>query len=304
MTTSEHKWLAEYFFPEVLIEEVMSKKVNTINSVTDNKLSTSFLERLKAKNKDILNQKHLTVGAPNEYGHILIVNDKEQKLLIYKIQTEMYTGYMTLINEPSRVRLVNTKYKNKKGMSIKEYLEDNNAILAINASAYEEKNGAENGAIVSGLTYSDDKSWGKYNNNLMSFGFTKNDKFSIGLIKNWEAHGFRDAIQFSPALIVNSEIAVSEGSGGWGLQPRTCIGQREDGVVLLLVIDGRQMGYSYGATVEDCAQEMLKYGAINAACCDGGSSSILAYDGKIINTPSTKSSEGALLPNAWVISKY
>ena len=53
--------------------------------------------------------------------------------------------------------------------------------------------------------------------------------------------------------------------------------------------------------IENCIEEMLKYEAINAACCDGGSSTALSYKGELINTPSAKGEDGMALPNAWVV---
>ena len=69
---------------------------------------------------------------------------------------------------------------------------------------------------------------------------------------------------------------------GGGLNPRTAIGQREDGAVLLLVIDGRQT-HSLGASMIDLINEMLDFGAVNAANLDGGGSTVLYYDGEIRN---------------------
>jgi exopolysaccharide biosynthesis protein len=70
------------------------------------------------------------------------------------------------------------------------------------------------------------------------------------------------------------------------VNPRTAIGQRSDGAVLLLVIDGRQVS-SLGATYLDVAEVMLSYGAVNACNLDGGSSSVMWYGGKYINSPCT-----------------
>ena len=78
---------------------------------------------------------------------------------------------------------------------------------------------------------------------------------------------------------------ITHGDGGWGVGPRTAIGQRKDGTVLFLVIDGRQPGYSVGATLRDIQNIMYEEGAVIAANLDGGSSSTLYYNGKVINKP-------------------
>lgn len=96
---------------------------------------------------------------------------------------------------------------------------------------------------------------------------------------------------------------LTEGSAGWGLQPRTIIGQRSDGAVLFMIVDGRKPGYSNGATMSDCASVLLEYGEVTAAACDGGSSSVLAYYGEIINDPSTLMETGRYLPNAFLVKR-
>ncbi|MPM67629.1 hypothetical protein SDC9_114553 [bioreactor metagenome] len=54
----------------------------------------------------------------------------------------------------------------------------------------------------------------------------------------------------------------------------------------MLVIDGRQAN-SVGANYEDIMRIMLEYGAVNAANLDGGQSSMMIYDSKIITTPAS-----------------
>ncbi len=68
---------------------------------------------------------------------------------------------------------------------------------------------------------------------------------------------------------------------GDGVNPRTAIGQRADGAILLLVINGRQID-SLGATYDDLIDIMLEYGAVNASNLDGGSSSLMIHNGEYI----------------------
>lgn len=93
--------------------------------------------------------------------------------------------------------------------------------------------------------------------------------------------GLRDAVSFGPALVVNGEPAQFEGVSS-GLNPRTAIGQRADGAVLMLVIDGRQVN-SMGASMADLVDIMVRYGAVNACNLDGGSSSNMVYEGEVLN---------------------
>ena len=96
--------------------------------------------------------------------------------------------------------------------------------------------------------------------------------------------GLRDAIEFGPFLIVNGKRSFIRGNGGWGIAPRSAIGQRQDGIVLFLVINGR-LANSIGADMVDLCDIMEMYGAYNAANLDGGSSSELVIKNEIINTP-------------------
>ena len=110
--------------------------------------------------------------------------------------------------------------------------------------------------------------------------------------------GIRDAVSFGPALIVNGEAANYSGVGG-GLNPRTAIGQRADGAVLLLCIEGRRSS-SMGATMADLIDIMVQYGAVNAFNLDGGMSSSMYYNGEeIIDNANIR--QDRAIPTAWVV---
>ena len=134
-------------------------------------------------------------------------------------------------------------------------------------------------------------------------GFTKDDKLVLGKMTKEEAldMGIRDAIEFGPFLIVNGKSSFVKGNGGWGIAPRTAIGQREDGIVLFLVINGR-LATSIGADMGDLTEIMENYGAVNAANMDGGSSSALVINNEIINTPVAGGDNGLRdIPTFWIV---
>ena len=109
----------------------------------------------------------------------------------------------------------------------------------------------------------------------------------------------RCAVSFGPVLIVNGEPRIS-GGGGWGIQPRTCIAQRQDGTVLFLVIDGRQTD-SVGATLKHAQDILLNYDAYNAFNLDGGASSTMVFDSKLVNKPSDILGE-RYVPTAFIVN--
>jgi hypothetical protein len=68
--------------------------------------------------------------------------------------------------------------------------------------------------------------------------------------------------------------------------PRTAVGQRGDGGIVLVTTDGRQPGLSVGMTNFELAQTLVRYGAVTGMSLDGGGSSTLAFDGTVLNSPS------------------
>lgn len=294
MTTDQHKWLATCFFPKYLIDEVMNAQVD----ITD--IGKTDLK--KEEKPDILGQKDLVVGEPDSHGNEVLINDIEQGIVVLKVKTSNYVGRLVLIDDPSRVYIAATDYKNSRGEFICDYLEKEDAVIGMNASGFHDPGGTSVGGVVTAQCMSQGEYWGYYSSKYITVGFDKDDRLVVGEFSDWEEHNMRDAFQYHPALIINGEKVI-EGSSGWGLQPRSVIGQAENGVVMFFVVDGRQVGYSLGATMGDCADVLEEYGAVNAGACDGGSSSVLAYEGEILNEPSTDMPTGRYLPNAWVVAR-
>lgn len=295
MTTDQHKWLATSFFPEYLIKEVMDAQVD-IKDIGHTDIKKEDEE------SDILGQKDLVVGEKDKHGNEVLINDIEEGIVVLKVVTSNYVGRLVLIDDPSRVYISATDYKNSRGEFICDYLEKEDAVIASNASGFHDPGGTSVGGVVTAQCVSQGEYWGTYSSKYITVGFDENDRLIVGEFSDWEERGLRDAFQYHPALIINGDKVI-EGSSGWGLQPRTVIGQAENGVVMIFVVDGRQVGYSLGATMGDCADVLEMYGAVNAGACDGGSSSTLAYEGEIINEPSTNMPTGRYLPNAWVVAR-
>lgn len=294
MTTDQHKWLATAFFPDRLIDEVMSGQMQSGEIyVTD---------IYGVKSSDVLGQAHLKEGEEDKFGNEVLVNNKKENIVILKVKKSTFEGKLVLIDDPSRVTLSVTRYKNSRGEFICDYLERDNGIVGINASGFYDKGGVSLGGVITSQCVSGGEYWGSYSSKYTLLGFDEKDRLVVGGMDNWEDYNIRDGIQFHPTLIVDGEKVVKD-SAGWGLQPRTVVGQCKNGVVLFLVADGRQPGYSLGATMEDCADVLLQYGAVSAAACDGGSSSVMAYNGEIINKPSTDMPTGRYLPNAWIVER-
>ncbi|MEG0894152.1 MAG: phosphodiester glycosidase family protein, partial [Oscillospiraceae bacterium] len=148
-----------------------------------------------------------------------------------------------------------------------------------------DENGVGNGGTPLGIVISNGEF--KYGENAAAtniVGFDNNNLLHVGTMtpQKLKELNIRDAVSFGPAIVINSKPIKTSGIAG-GLNPRTAIGQRADGAVLLLVIDGRQP-HSLGANLKDLADIMIEHGAINAGNLDGGSSTMMYYEGKLANT--------------------
>lgn len=295
MTTDQHKWLATWFFPDSLIDEVMEAQIDIKDiSVTDIYGNQS---------SDVLGQENLVVGEKDKFGNTVFVNDLEENIVILEIKKSNFKAKLVLVDDPSRVFLGVTDYKGSRGEFICDYLEKENAVVGVNASGFNDIGGVSLGGEVTGQCVSKGEYWGTYSSQYTLVGFDKNNRLVVGGIEDWQEYNIRDGFQYKPTLILDGKKVV-EDSAGWGLQPRTVIGQCKNGVVLMLVVDGRQVGYSIGATMEDCADILLQYGAVTAGACDGGSSSVIGYDGEVINKPCARDMPtGRYLPNAWLVAR-
>ena len=321
MTTGDHQWLATYFIPSGIIEDVMSN--NTIDTDVIGGLEHLTKPVTEAETDDvtvpadtgtppvedpykddILGLKLMTVGGKDYAGNEVTVIDEEEGLFISKIDGGTYKGLVMLIDDPSRVFVGTTPAKTTRGYRIGEMMDYYGGVIAgINGSGFSDPNDSGTGNDIIGYCMSQGESWGRYAGYMASLVFTENDRLVVGVINDWESYGIRDGLQFGPVLVANGKINITAGAAAsFGLQPRTAIGQREDGVIVMLVIDGRDITHSLGCTIEDMANIMMQYEAVNAGCCDGGSSCVLAYEGVVLNKNSSANpTYGRRIPNAFLV---
>lgn len=231
--------------------------------------------------------------------------DEQDDIEIVDVTGALYKGKMMIIKDPSRVKvgICNEFDKNKAGLTLIEICEKYDAIAGVNGGRYNDDNGFGKGGLPEGIVFSEGELvYGELDQVYQIYGFDKNDVFICGKMTGREAieRGIRDAVTFGPALVTNGKAVSSTGTGG-GLNPRTAIGQRADGAVLLLVIEGRQTS-SLGATYLDLIDIMLEFEAVNAANLDGGMSSSMAYEGEeILNNCSIKGPRD--MPTAFVVER-
>ena len=207
--------------------------------------------------------------------------------MILKTHTDAtYTAYILLVRDPSRVYVgTSSDYKSgKPGIRVFDIVERDGAVAAINAGEFYDPGGAGTGSVPMGLTYALGKC--VWNDDLYrTFIGLDNDNVlhAYNSLTKGEADklGIRDGVSFQSGnvLITNDgeNVTLHYAEGNLGRAQRTAIGQRADGVLILVVTDGRSAG-SLGATRDDIIDLMVDLGAVTAGMLDGGTSAMMYYE--------------------------
>ena len=248
--------------------------------------------------------------------------NKEKELIeIHNVSGDGFEGTMMVVNDPSKISLATTYPWGEYGKELGVIVDEAGAIAGVNGGIYYSsgnKGGRPYGVTVSNGEIQDiTLGW----SGLYLIGFDENNLLRIvslegmnksAVEKMVKEEKIRDAISFQEEssdannhfvkLIINGEKRELSGKGS-GQNPRTAIGQRKDGSVLILVTDGRGKNGHLGATASDLIEIMAEYGAVNAANIDGGSSSSLYYNKKYLRTSVTfyYTNSSWRLPTAFVV---
>jgi len=226
------------------------------------------------------------VGVGQAIGRTKVISDTTTGITIEDIKGSSFKGKVMLIKDPKRIKLGVTKEIGVTGERVSDLVKNMDGIAGINAGGFYDPDGKGNGAFPDGLTMHDGQI---VHNNVGDkavniAGFDDKGKLILGEMtaEDLKAKNMREAVAFWPNLIVDGK-SVLKGDGNWGIAPRTGIGQMADGTVIFVVIDGRQPTWSIGATLRDLMNVFEDYHAVNAVNLDGGSSSELVYNGKVVN---------------------
>lgn len=251
-------------------------------------------------------EKKEDTGIVTKQGDKVVAINAQKDLAIVELTRKSalgeYSGYLAIVKDPSRVELGLCKGMGKRaGQRMPDLAEYNGAILGINASGFIDNGEAAEGGTPYGYVKKDgEKLQGAFGHGYKIIGFDEEHRFLIG--DTTTAEKMVDAVEFGPAFIVNGK-KMDELDKIGSLQPRTAIGQREDKSVLMLVVDGRYQGGSTGCRGVDCRDILWDYGAVQACNLDGGSSSVMYYQGRVINSPTTSTGnrDGRRLPNGFMV---
>lgn len=288
LETGQLKFLASWFLSAEEIQEIVDQ-----NS-------------MKAFNVEI----NTDLIQSGNFGNVEVQGDSAQEngeeIEIVEVAGSTYTGTMMIVKDPSRISLATIYPWRERGVTLDQLVHANGAIAGINGGLYNSSNntgGSPYGVIVSNgeIQYNKPQEF----KGLVLIGFTNDhilqiidlSEMSAKDVENMVAEmGIRDAVTFQEEttsdnnhfvqLIINNELREMSGMGS-GLNPRTAIGQRADGAVLMFVTDGRGKSGHLGASCADLISVMEEFGAVNAANLDGGSSSCMYYNNEYLMTSVT-----------------
>ena len=230
----------------------------------------------------------------DEYG---LVDEDGDGYILVPVSGRGYNGFMLIVLDPTRCFVA----RGGSGQTINMIAERNGAIGGINGGAFVDEGGTGAGDRPEGLTIIDGEliEMSRYNRESFA-GFDENGILHVGYFDYDDCAGLGivGGVSFEPPLIING-IPQDTSYLASGVNPRSAIGQRADGAVLMLAINGRQLS-SAGATYDDVIDVMMRFGAVNALNLDGGSSTVMYLNGELVNTPSSQSGYSRGLPNAFL----
>ena len=269
-------------------------------------------EELAAEHKTVAtetdlatNREMITVAAKEEnktddhtdaYG---LVDEDGDGIIFQEVKGNGYKGYMIVILDPTRVFVGKPDSYGGVGLTLEQMVQKYGALGGINAGGFKDDGGGGLGGEPEGLTIVDGVAYSLDSHTTEGFaGLDRNGILHVGFYSydDCVANDIVHAVSFGPILVSNGEPVEPPSSS---VNPRTAIGQRADGAIIMLVIDGRQV-HSIGATYQDMMDLMLDYGAINAINMDGGSSTVMYYDNRYVNSCSAEGGQPRPLPDAWL----
>lgn len=303
LETGQMKFLASWFLsPEQIQEIVNTNSMKTLDAEVDDSL--------------------ISVGGSGSVSIGGVVDEHEEDVYVEEISGSTFFANMIVVKDPSRVSVATIYPWKDEGVTLDRIVKDTGALAAINGGLYNSYNnsgGVPYGVVVSNgeiqLNKPDQFS------GLVLIGLSEDNILQIINIEGMTASDIenlvaekkiRDAVTFQEEssdannhfvqLVINGEAREMTGMGS-GLNPRTAIGQRADGALLLLVTDGRGKSGHLGASASDLINIMLEYGAVNAANLDGGSSSCMYYKDDYLMTSVTfyYSNSSWKLPFAFIV---
>jgi len=276
--TSAIYWLADLFLTP---EEIAAIEAGDASVEEYVETDTSLITIQKPEDKPGQSGEDEQAQGPveDEWG---LIDEDGDGIIVEPVRGEGYSGYMMVVLDPSRVIMGSVpRSYGARGYTVADMVSQFDAVAGINAGGFEDPDGKGNGSIPNTMVVYEGEVY--YAGKGVQDGFVGFDADHIMHVGKLTANDVKEkniqyGVSFGPVLISNGEPASLTS----GVNPRTAIGQRSDGAVLMLVIDGRQV-ISLGATYNDLIEIFQEYGAVNACNLDGGSSTLMWFGGDYIN---------------------
>ena len=264
LESSAMKWVPAIFIGEEKVAEIQTKD------------TTPLPEDVSDVSQVVID---INSASSNEW------KDYPDGIRIETVYGSTYTAHVMLIRDPSSVYLATSTDSfniNIDGTRIHNQIETEGAIAAINAGAFNDDGTAQSyiGSLPIGMVVSEGKVL--WDDGKSYYGFAGLTEDNVLVVANTidrtqvEELKIRDGCCFGPVLLMNGVVNDSAYNSNSGYNPRTAIGQRPDGTIIFLCVDGRQAG-SLGATYADLVNIMVEFGAVNACNLDGGASTVMLY---------------------------
>lgn len=277
MATGNHQYIAKLFFNQKEIQDILNQEAKAVNSNSASQKSN---------------------------GSKVNIAKTDDEIERMDISTSKFNGIALIIHDPSKVKVGYAAKLGYVGETTHDMAGRYKAVAAINGGGFSDvaPNGKSGGvgAIPTGVVMSNAKviypfkksEYGQKESCVLAInnkGYMTIGPASVNDLLN---NNTSEAVSFSPTLILNGKAYISDTALS-GVNPRTAIGQKANGNIIFVVIDGRQ-GLKLGATLKDVQKVMIDLGAVNAMCLDGGGSTAMYYNGEIINRPSNSAGERAV----------
>ncbi len=275
MTTGTHQYLAYILYSQDMVEDILARNTVTVTTQQTDTTMISFTNETVTEYS-------------SEYEIQILEHDEDQLYKVIEISGNGYSGWITVLYDPSMLQLAVSD--SDSGQKVSSFAREYNALVAVNGGGYtmgHDKDSA-GGLLVNGKVV--EKSYSA--ESLITLDKQGRLVLVNDTVENLAEEGNTEwALSFYPFLIVNGERSLFTGNAG-GQQPRTAIGQRADGIILLVTIEGRGANGSMGINYSDLTDIFEKYGCINAANLDGGGSTTLVVEQEVINDPVSFGKEG------------
>jgi exopolysaccharide biosynthesis protein len=199
-----------------------------------------------------------------------------------------HDAHLLIVYDPKTIKLITSKaFNTEDGVSGKstllEMTKRSGAKAAVNGGGFYEN---EHGGLdkPKGYVIKDGEIiWRTSDGAGDLIGFNEEGKLMLLHATGEEAieQGMVDALEFGPFLVNNGKaISYKATVGGFTRAARVAVGQRSDGIVIFLMVEGL---HGSGITLNELAKAMVKYGAFTAANLDGGASAQVVIEGKLVS---------------------